>query len=240
MSATPRKLSWLFSCFSSATNSHSQTVPLEPCISLSRFWRSMLWGIGVGSKIRKICKKFSHLLVFNNISHHNEKDTHTTLLKNLWSGAKHFVVNSNSSRGVMRSVQTLIFADLSKDLGRAHWVAPFVESKSLGRRKQYRLVLNCVSVIDDITSVSPNFYVTETNFCPHSRAQRELNIGQLKGSLIKYWGRGGKGDNCGGLGPHSAGVPIFAAVSVSEQLAPTRPPKTVDWQVKVNVGLGVG
>ena len=94
----------------------------------------------------------------------------------------------------MRSVQTLIFADLSKDLGRAHWVAPFVESKSLGRRKQYRLVLHCVSVIDDITSVFPNFYVTDTNFCPHSRPQRELNIGQLKRTpdqILRERGKGG-------------------------------------------------
>lgn len=73
----PFDSSWLFSCFSSATNSHSQTVPFKPCISLSRFWRSMLWGIRVGSKIRKICRKFSHLLVFNNISHHNAIDHFT-------------------------------------------------------------------------------------------------------------------------------------------------------------------
>ena len=31
----------------------------------------------MGSKIRKICKKFSHLLVFNNISHHNAIDHFT-------------------------------------------------------------------------------------------------------------------------------------------------------------------
>lgn len=128
----------------------------------------------------------------------------------------------------MRSVQTLIFADLSKDLGRAHWVAPFVESKSLGRRKQYRLVLHCVSVIDDITSVFPNFYFTETNFCPHSRPQRELNIGQLKRTPDQILRERGRGNTYGGLGPHSAGVAIFAAVSVSEQLAPIRSPKTVD------------
>lgn len=58
--------SFPFSCFSSATNYHSQTVPFKPCVSLSRFWRSMLWGIRVGTKIRKICNKFSHFLVFNN------------------------------------------------------------------------------------------------------------------------------------------------------------------------------
>ena len=71
--------SFPFSCFSSATNSHSLTVPFKPCVSLSRFWRSMLWGIRVGSKIRKICKKFSHLLVFNNISHHSAIDQFTGL-----------------------------------------------------------------------------------------------------------------------------------------------------------------
>ena len=31
----------------------------------------------MGSKIRKICKNFSHLLVFNNISHHNAIDHFT-------------------------------------------------------------------------------------------------------------------------------------------------------------------
>lgn len=71
--------SFPFSCFSSATNSHSQTVPLKPCISLSRFWRSMLWGIRVGTKIRKICNKFSHLLIFNNISHHSAIDRFTAV-----------------------------------------------------------------------------------------------------------------------------------------------------------------
>ena len=54
---------------------------------------------------------------------------HTTLLQDLRRRSKHFVVNTNSSCGVMWSVQSLIFADLSEDLGRAHWITPFVESK---------------------------------------------------------------------------------------------------------------
>ena len=54
---------------------------------------------------------------------------HTTLLQDLRCRSKHFVVNTNSSCGVMWSVQSLIFADLGEDLGRAHWITPFVESK---------------------------------------------------------------------------------------------------------------
>jgi len=37
----------------------------------------------------------------------------------------------------MRSVQALLFTDLGKDLGRAHWVAPLVESESVKKKKQF-------------------------------------------------------------------------------------------------------
>lgn len=53
----------------------------------------------------------------------------TTFFQDLRRSSKHFVVDAHSPCGIVRSVQSLIFAHLGKDLGRAHGIAPLVEPK---------------------------------------------------------------------------------------------------------------
>ena len=43
--------------------------------------------------------------------------------------AENLVIDPDSARGVVRSVQALVFAQLREDLGRAHGVAPLVEAE---------------------------------------------------------------------------------------------------------------